>query len=125
MSMSSWAISGDKKNILSVDIAKKILKYVDLFNIPSNEIDIVPCKNNDGALIVIIAELGQSDANTYGEKIIKGLNKKFPMIFSLSKPLTSNVQVLNRYECVKPDTFSIYITVNRNNDLARLHIKRT
>ena len=123
--MSSWITSGNKKNILNVDIAKKILKYIDLFNIPSNEIDIVPCKNNDGALIVIIAELDQSDANTYGEKIIKDLNEKFSMIFSLSKYLVSNVQALKRHECAKPDTFSIYITVNGSNDLTRFWMKRT
>ena len=101
-----------------------MLKYIDLFNISSNEIDIVPCKNNDDALIVIIAELDQSEVNTYGMEIIKDLNEKFSMTFSFIKPLASNVQVLNRYECPKPDTFSIYIAVNKNNDLTRLHMKR-
>ena len=67
MNISNWIISGDEKNILNVDIAKKMLKYIDLFNISSNEIDIVPCKNNDDALIVIIAELDQSEVNTYGD----------------------------------------------------------
>ena len=123
--MSSWIMSGDKKNILNVDIAKKILKYIDLFNIPSNEIDIVPCKNNDSTLIVIITELDQSDANAYGEKIVKDLNEKFSLTFFPSKCLVSNVQTLKRHECAKPDTFSIYITANGSNDLTRFHMKRT
>ena len=125
MSMSSWIMSGDEKNILNVDIAKKILEHIGLFNIPSNEIDIVPCKNSNSALIVIIAELDQSDANTYGKRIIKDLNEKFSMIFSLSECIASNVQALKRYECAKPDTFSIYITVNESNGLTRFLMKRT
>ena len=125
MSMSSWSMVGDKTNILSLDIAKKILEYIELFNIPSNEIDIAPCKNSDSALIAIVTELDQSDANTYGKKIIEDLNKKFSMTFSISKPIASNVQVLNRYECAKPDTFSIYITINGNSDLTRFWMKRT